>query len=131
MNKFKFHFKNNLPHQEGALQSTLAILKGMEKRESNFTIVSRRKPKKIDNVINEELFEDEQSLGVSNYLKIDNEELAHNINSIQTQNGIKHDPKNNINFIVPKDFTIEMETGTGKTYVYIKTALEKWQRIMI
>jgi type III restriction enzyme len=33
--------------------------------------------------------------------------------------------RKNINFNEwPADFSVEMETGTGKTYVYLRTALE-------
>lgn len=43
MSKFQFHFKNNLPHQEVAINSTLALFKGMERKESYFSIVDLRK----------------------------------------------------------------------------------------
>lgn len=115
MSKFQFHFKNNLPHQEEAIKSTLSLFKGMERRESNFSIVdSRRDRTTYGNV----------EIGVANTLNIDSEEIAFNLENIQKQNGLLFDKETKNNCIVPKDFTIEMETGTGKTYVYIKTALE-------
>lgn len=116
MSKFQFHFKNNLPHQEGAINSTLALLKGMERNESSFSIVDVRKNRlKGSKTV---------QTGVANGLKIDSEELSSNLEEVQTQNGLIYNDETKKNCIVPKDFTIEMETGTGKTYVYIKTALE-------
>ncbi len=117
MGKFQFHFKNNLPHQEGAIDSTLSLLKGMERKESNFSIVDVRKNRTTTgNIVK----------GVANKLdeKFTSDELAVNLEDVQTKNGLLFDDETKRNCIVPRDFTIEMETGTGKTYVYIKTALE-------
>lgn len=115
MSNFKFHFKNNLPHQEEAIKSTLSLLKGMERKESKFSIVDSRKDRtSYGNV----------EMGIANGLSLDSEELAFNLETIQKQNGLLFDKETKNNCIIPKDFTIEMETGTGKTYVYIKTALE-------
>lgn len=119
MSNFQFHFKNNLPHQEGAINSTLALFKGMERKESYFSIVDVRKNRTTSGNV---------AKGVANNISIDSEELSFNLEEIQNKNGFTYNEeeekeiKNNC--IVPKDFTIEMETGTGKTYVYIKTALE-------
>lgn len=115
MSKFKFHFKNNLPHQEEAIKSTLSLFKGMEREESKFSIVDSRKNRTTYGNI---------EIGIANGLKIDSEELSFNLENIQKQNGLLFDKETKNNCIIPKDFTIEMETGTGKTYVYIKTALE-------
>ncbi|MFA6878465.1 MAG: DEAD/DEAH box helicase family protein, partial [Fusobacterium sp.] len=52
------------------------------------------------------------------------DEMSKNLEDIQKNNGLVFDEEVKKNCIIPKDFTIEMETGTGKTYVYIKTALE-------
>lgn len=56
-------------------------------------------------------------------IELSDEQLLTNIHTIQSQNNIKLSPS------LVKDFgrcslDIEMETGTGKTYVYIKTMFE-------
>lgn len=119
MSKFQFHFKNNLPHQEVAINSTLALFKGMERKESYFSIVDLRKGRTTTGSVTK---------GVANDISIDSKELSFNLEEVQKQNGITYDKESQKNCIVPRDFTIEMETGTGKTYVYIKTALELSQR---
>lgn len=50
--------------------------------------------------------------------------LVDNLNKIQYRNGIFKD--RGIIGSIPQ-FTIEMETGTGKTFVYLKTILRLWQ----
>src|SRR5699024_3447789 len=58
-------------------------------------------------------------LGIGNKLELSDSELLENVQKIQVRN---HLPKSKD--IHDNNFTIEMETGTGKTYVYIKTIYE-------
>ena len=56
-------------------------------------------------------------------IELSDDQLLHNIQELQSQNNIKLSPS------LVKDLgrcslDIEMETGTGKTYVYIKTMFE-------
>lgn len=118
MSKFHFNFNNNLPHQNNAIESVVELFKGMEKKESNFTIVDIRKE------INKGLFDKEELSGISNKISLDYDEISANLEAVQKKRGLTFDKETKKNVIVPRDFTIEMETGTGKTYVYIKTALE-------
>lgn len=66
----------------------------------------------------------EDSTGLKNeIIELSDEQLLKNIQDVQTQNNIKASSS------ITKDFgrcslDIEMETGTGKTYVYIKTMFE-------
>lgn len=54
-----------------------------------------------------------------NHLTLDNESICQNIRKVQVRNKV------NAQEAVPEmDFSIEMETGTGKTYVYLRTILE-------
>ncbi|MDD4592549.1 MAG: DEAD/DEAH box helicase family protein [Parabacteroides sp.] len=59
--------------------------------------------------------------GIGNRLEIDEEDILNNLNAVQLRNGIAQ-TKN----LKPGqyDFDVEMETGTGKTYVYLRTILE-------
>jgi type III restriction enzyme len=65
---------------------------------------------------------EENEVGVANSLVLDEEDIVNNLREVQKRNYLKEYTgqlkKNNLNFAV------EMETGTGKTYVYIKTIME-------
>ena len=54
-----------------------------------------------------------------NQLTIDQEAISQNVRKIQERQGI-----NSQEAVPEMDFSIEMETGTGKTYVYLRTILE-------
>jgi type III restriction enzyme len=76
---------------------------------------------------------------VSNRLDINSELLLQNLRAVQRDNSLTEDEtvacleENIITFsgtkqIIFPNFSVEMETGTGKTYVYIRTALEFFRR---
>jgi type III restriction enzyme len=76
---------------------------------------------------------------VANRLDLSETELLDNLQAVQTQNDIAPDPElicieerietatgsKDVRFY---NFSVEMETGTGKTYVYLRTALELYRR---
>lgn len=66
-----------------------------------------------------------------NELTLSQEELFNNIHKVQERNKIK-----NGGTVEDYDFSIEMETGTGKTYVYLRTIFElnkkySWKKFII
>ena len=61
----------------------------------------------------------EGDLGIGNRLTLLDDELLRNLGDIQLRNGLP--PSGSL---VSGDFTVEMETGTGKTYVYLRTIFE-------
>lgn len=68
-------------------------------------------------------------LGIGNALLIDREILLKNLQRVQEHNELDPDkcllPENDsANAPAPLNFSVEMETGTGKTYVYIRTLFE-------
>jgi type III restriction enzyme len=76
---------------------------------------------------------------VANRLDLNEAELLENLHAVQRRNGIAPDPElacieEQIETATgPKDvrfynFSVEQETGTGKTYVYLRTALELYRR---
>lgn len=71
-----------------------------------------------------EIYDPDNDTGYKNeQLALSDEQLLKNIQTLQSQNNIKLSP------VLVKDLgrcslDIEMETGTGKTYVYIKTMFE-------
>lgn len=76
---------------------------------------------------------------VPNRLDLDEAALLANLHTVQQRQGINPDPalklleepirtatgRERVRF---PNFSVEMETGTGKTYVYLRTALELYQR---
>jgi type III restriction enzyme len=76
---------------------------------------------------------------VANRLDLSEAELSANLHAVQRQNDITPDPalltiEERIETATgPKaarfyNFSVEMETGTGKTYIYLRTALELYRR---
>lgn len=63
---------------------------------------------------------------IANQLDIDKDRLKSNLSNIQKHNLEKRDVKIDEQNLF--DFSVEMETGTGKTYVYLKTIFELNQR---
>ncbi len=61
----------------------------------------------------------ESEVGIGNRLLLLDEELEENLREVQLTNGLRPTEK-----LLSGDFTVEMETGTGKTYVYLRTIFE-------
>ena len=59
------------------------------------------------------------SVGVSNALYIDDGRITENMRAVQRKNLLPQTDD-----LQGRQFSIEMETGTGKTYVYTKTIYE-------
>lgn len=114
-----FKFNPNLEYQNDAVQAVINLFKGQESTYSNFTIYDPAKyPVQMVTFGGTE----ENEVGVANSLVLVEEDIVNNLRDVQKQNHLKEYAgelkKNNLNFAV------EMETGTGKTYVYIKTIME-------
>lgn len=58
-------------------------------------------------------------LGIGNNLLLSDETILKNIHNIQDHNDIEKTPT-----LQGYNFSVEMETGTGKTYVYLRTIFE-------
>src|SRR5699024_10505070 len=78
-----------------------------------------RREKKIDLTNwNQSSVEDIISFG-NNRIMITREDLRKNIRSVQKQNNLEYTDNQGY-----ENYSIEIETGTGKTYTYIKTMYE-------
>jgi len=91
-------------HQEKAISSTVDIFQGQIKRDSSYDI-----------------FDGEAVC--ANELLISKNDILENLHKIQKSNNIEKSKS-----LESMDFSIEMETGTGKTFVYIKTILEMYSK---
>ena len=111
--KIEFYdpFENeNLKYQKDAIEAITDIFKGQEITYTLFGV-------KAQDIVGTEQTE----IGVGNRLTLSEDELLKNIQDIQKRNALeitKRVDKNNLNF------SIEMETGTGKTYVFLRTIFE-------
>ena len=110
----KIHFDSELDFQWDAVSSLVDVFEGQEACQTNFTIMP------ADLVPQTLLFND---LGIGNRLRLEKEDLLENIKRIQLRNGLAPSKQ-----LADMNFTIEMETGTGKTYVYLRTIFELYQR---
>lgn len=110
----KLQFNSELDYQNEAIESITNIFKGQRQCKSNFTVVSD-----IDESGTEgKLLTD---IGVGNKLEIDEEDILKNVREIQLKNGL---PPSSTMRKNDYHFDIEMETGTGKTYVFLRTIFE-------
>lgn len=90
-----------------AVNAVVDLFTGQEKTKSTFSVVDERQTSLLP------------EMGQGNALYIDQETLTSNMHTVQKRNNLPLTPS-------AKDcqFCIEMETGTGKTYVYTKTIFE-------
>ena len=109
----KFHFEPNLDFQLQAIKSVCDLFRGQETCRSEFT-VTQFSPQSQPH-----LAFAENDLGIGNRLLLLDDEVLANLNAVQLQNGLP--PSESLD---SGDFTVEMETGTGKTYVYLRTILQ-------
>ena len=110
----KLHFEPDLDYQKAAIESVADLFRGQEINRTEFT-VTRRDAGGIQG----ELGLVESELGIGNRLTLLDDEIISNLKDIQLRNGLAPSTS-----LASGDFTVEMETGTGKTYVYLRTAFE-------
>ena len=114
----KIQFDANLDYQRQAIESVTGVFAGQEICHTNFTVAP------LQSWEEGSLFygTQEDSLGIGNRLRLLDEDIHANIRTIQLKNGLApsetFDSKDGIHL------TVEMETGTGKTYVYLRTVFE-------
>ena len=101
-------FNSNLDYQLDAINSIVNLFKGQPVISSRFSLSTSNILDTVE--------------GQGNKFNISFEDIKKNFQNVQESNDldINEDLKS-------LDFTIEMETGTGKTYVYLRTILELYQ----
>jgi type III restriction enzyme len=109
----KWHFEPNLDYQHDAVESVCDLFRGQETCRTEFTVTR-------DATAAQYTFAFHTSdLGIGNRLHLLDDEILANLADIQTRNGLRPSAS-----LASGDFTVEMETGTGKTYVYLRTIFE-------
>jgi type III restriction enzyme len=110
----KLHFEPDLDYQRTAIEAVCDLFRGQEINRTEFTVT--RRP---GGGVQGELGLVENELGIGNRLTLFDDEIISNLKDIQLRNGLP--PSEGLG---SGDFTVEMETGTGKTYVYLRTVFE-------
>lgn len=102
----KLSFESNLSYQQEAIQSVVGLFEGQTIGDSLFQYnLNEQQASLID--------------GIANKLVLSEEQIFANLQKVQNQNEIAVSE-----MLDGMHFSIEMETGTGKTYVYLRTIYE-------
>lgn len=108
--RITFQFSDDLDYQLQAINSTVDLFRGTSRKIEGIYRPNRiRKLAEGDPVRNDDV--------------VAGSRLLENLREIQLQNDLFADNE----LSSGKNFTIEMETGTGKTYVYLRTILELYK----
>lgn len=108
--RITFQFEDDLDYQMQAIHSTVELFRGLSRH--------------VDGVYRYNRIHDvTQGNPIRNNDIVVGSRLLENLRKVQLSNDLFAD-----NVLVDgNNFTIEMETGTGKTYVYLRTILELYQ----
>lgn len=109
----KLHFEPNLDYQLQAIEAICDLFRGQEVCRTEFTVTMKLPNQQLT------LGVAETDLGVGNRLTLLDEQLLQNLRDVQLRGGLEPS-----SMLTSGDFTVEMETGTGKTYVYLRTIFE-------
>ncbi len=126
----KLQFEHNLDYQAAAIQAVCDLFAGQEVCRTEFTVTAPctiytggdaqgALPGMEGDGVQLGLGLAESDLGIGNRLQLDSQDLLVNLNKVQLRHGLKPSES-----LTSRDFTVEMETGTGKTYVYLRTIFE-------
>ena len=109
----KLHFEPNLDYQLQAIEAVCDLFRGQEACRTEFTVTMKLPDQQLT------LGVAETDLGVGNRLTLLDDQLLQNLRDVQLRGGLAPS-----SVLASGDFTVEMETGTGKTYVYLRTIFE-------
>ena len=109
----KIKFNPDLDFQREAINAIVDLFEGQEICRTNFTVAPLKREEGWLGGMTQ------SDLGIGNRLRLLDEDIFKNVRAIQLRNGLA--PSEALDGL---SFTVEMETGTGKTYVYLRTLLE-------
>jgi type III restriction enzyme len=107
----QFIFEPDLSHQTAAIEAACDLFKGAEPSQGVFTVAPGAIPGQLALA--------ERTLGYGNQCQLLDDEVLANLQAVQERGGLEVETA-----LKSMNFTIEMETGTGKTYVYLRTIFE-------
>lgn len=108
----KLQFNAELDYQQDAINAVVDLFKGQTPKEANFTVAPVAAQMKFE----------ESTIGIGNRLELTNDELLENLQEVQERNGLEQSTVLNEDPYL--EFEVDMETGTGKTYVFIRSMME-------
>jgi type III restriction enzyme len=111
----KFKFDPNQQFQLDAINAVVDIFEGQPLNQGDFEIRFREQM----NIFGQSMVQ--MDLGFGNNLIQNDDALNANLKTIQKQNNIHQQDSIKTK---GRNFVVEMETGTGKTYVYLRTIFE-------
>lgn len=103
----KLTFESNLSYQQEAIQSVVGLFEGQNADDSGYSY-------RFDEA---DVFCSID--GIANRLMLSESQILENLQKVQSDNGL---PVSDT--LDGMHFSVEMETGTGKTYVYLRTIYE-------
>ena len=106
----KLQFDANLHYQEQAVSAVVDLFRGQTPKRSAFTVT-----------MEDDAGQTTTDNGIANRLELLEDEILENLQAVQLRNGL---PQTKTLKKGAYDFDVEMETGTGKTYVYLRTIFE-------
>src|SRR4051812_9177917 len=109
----KLHFEPDLVHQRKAIEAVCDLFHGQELCRTEFTVTRDVGDPQLRMAFAE------SDLGVGNRLTLLDDQILENLHKVQLRNGLGPSES-----VASGDFTVEMETGTGKTYVYLRSVFE-------
>lgn len=113
----KLKFDPNQQYQADAINAAVDLFEGQPQDAGNF--LTKLQEREASEGI--KLLKLDEVGAVGNNLVLDNQAILQNLQRVQNRNGLQ------VNEQLANDslnFTVEMETGTGKTYVYLRTIFE-------
>ena len=119
----KLQFDPKQEFQIDAVNSVVDLFDGQPLNNGDFTISFEAKGQGLFGS------QVQTELGLGNSLVIDRETILKNLNTVQDRNDLTPDKHllpvdYSVNAPAPLNFSVEMETGTGKTYVYLRSIFE-------
>ena len=120
----KFNFKIQ-QFQTEAVDAVVGVFCGQPKQDR---ASYRRDVGRIEKSPQKSFIDEDDDIGYRNaVVELSDEKLLKNIREIQTRNNIRLS-SSLVKELGAASLDVEMETGTGKTYVYIKTMFELYKR---
>src|SRR5690625_1048867 len=126
INSSGFHFDSKQPFQLAAIASVVDLFDGQPLDAEKLVMTLRgQSALKGSNQTVLDIDVTQETGAVGNNLVLDEFTILQNLQRVQDRNGLE---VSNELFGGALDFDIEMETGTGKTYVYLRTIFELAQK---
>lgn len=105
----KLHFDSHQDFQLQAIQSVVDIFEGQPLNTGDYEFSLQQADSSLAFSEN----------GVGNAIRLTDQEILRNVQAVQKRNAIDV-----CSDLQGRNFSVEMETGTGKTYVYLRTIYE-------